>query len=91
MECDEPHLTLNEKMQPIKWTEWPTGALVAVGSLWLGGLGFEPLCRDARRSCKTFITKNMAKSFFIFLKNWKTLKTKFRSFLQNYVKLKKMV
>jgi hypothetical protein len=24
----------NEKMQPIQWTEWPTGALVAAGSLW---------------------------------------------------------
>jgi len=25
---------LNEKMQPIQWTERPTGALVAAGSLW---------------------------------------------------------
>jgi len=33
MDCDEPHLAPNEKMQPIQWTEWPTGALVAVGSL----------------------------------------------------------
>jgi hypothetical protein len=36
MDCDEPHLTLNGKMQPIKWTEQPTGALVVVASLWLG-------------------------------------------------------
>jgi hypothetical protein len=28
MDCDEPHLTLNEKMQPIQWTKRPTGALV---------------------------------------------------------------
>ncbi len=34
MDYDEPHLTLNEKMQPIQWTERPTGALVAAGSLW---------------------------------------------------------
>jgi hypothetical protein len=34
MDCDEPHLMPNEKMQPIQWTEWPTGALVAAGSLW---------------------------------------------------------
>jgi hypothetical protein len=24
----------NEKMQPIYWIEWPTGALVVGGSLW---------------------------------------------------------
>jgi hypothetical protein len=24
-------LRLNEKMQPIPWTEWPTGALVGAG------------------------------------------------------------
>jgi len=34
MDCDEPHLTPNENMQPIQWTERPTGALVAAGSLW---------------------------------------------------------
>ncbi len=34
IDCDEPHLALNEKTQPIQWTEWPTGALVAVNSLW---------------------------------------------------------
>ncbi len=34
MDCDEPHLMLNEKTQPIQCTERPTGALVAVGSLW---------------------------------------------------------
>jgi hypothetical protein len=34
MECDEPHLVPNEKMQPIQWTERPTGALVAAGLLW---------------------------------------------------------
>jgi len=31
---DEPHLAPNEKSQPIQWTEQPTGALVAAGSLW---------------------------------------------------------
>ncbi len=30
---DEPHVAPNEKMQPIQWTERPTGALVAAGSL----------------------------------------------------------
>jgi len=35
IDCDEPHSTLNEKMQPIQWTERPTSALVAVNSLWL--------------------------------------------------------
>jgi len=34
MDCNEPHLALNEKTQPIQWTERPTGALVAAGSLW---------------------------------------------------------
>jgi hypothetical protein len=29
----------NEKMQPIEWIKWPTGALVVVGSLW------PPKCR----------------------------------------------
>jgi len=34
MDCREPHLALNEKMQPVQWTERPTGALVDAGSLW---------------------------------------------------------
>ncbi len=34
MDWDEPHPAPNEKMQPIQWTERPTGALVAAGSLW---------------------------------------------------------
>jgi hypothetical protein len=33
MDYDEPHLTLNEKTQPIQWMERPTGALVVAGSL----------------------------------------------------------
>jgi hypothetical protein len=34
MDCDdELHLAPNEKTQPIQWTERPTGALVAAGSL----------------------------------------------------------
>jgi len=33
MDCDEPHLALNEKTQPIQWTERPIGALVATSSL----------------------------------------------------------
>jgi hypothetical protein len=38
MDCDEPHLMSNEKTQPIQWTEWPTDALVAIGSFWpMGG------------------------------------------------------
>jgi hypothetical protein len=31
--CDEPHLTPNEKTQGIQWTERPTSALVVVNSL----------------------------------------------------------
>jgi hypothetical protein len=31
----------NEKMQPIQWTEQPTGALVATGSLWPKKKAFE--------------------------------------------------
>jgi hypothetical protein len=34
MDCDEPNLALNEETKPIQWTERPTGALVAAGSLW---------------------------------------------------------
>ncbi len=33
-DCDKSHLAPNEKTQPIQWTERPTSALVAVGSLW---------------------------------------------------------
>jgi hypothetical protein len=34
MDCHEPHPAPIEKMQGIQWTERPTGALVAAGSLW---------------------------------------------------------
>jgi hypothetical protein len=34
MDRDKSHLTANEKMQPIQWTEQPTSALVVVGSFW---------------------------------------------------------
>jgi hypothetical protein len=34
IDCDEPHPAANEKTQPIQWIERPTGALVAVNSLW---------------------------------------------------------
>jgi hypothetical protein len=34
IDCDKPHPAPNEKTQPIQWTERPTGALVAVNSLW---------------------------------------------------------
>jgi len=34
MDCDEPHLPLTEKTQPIQWTKQPIGALAAVGTLW---------------------------------------------------------
>jgi hypothetical protein len=36
IDCDEPHPAPNEKTQPIQGTERPTGALVAVNSLWPG-------------------------------------------------------
>jgi hypothetical protein len=34
IDCDEPHPAPNEKTQPIQWTEWSTGALVAGNLLW---------------------------------------------------------
>jgi hypothetical protein len=34
IDCDEPHPAPNEKTQPIRWTERPTGALVGANSLW---------------------------------------------------------
>jgi len=34
LDSDEPHLAPNEKTQPIQWIERPTGALVAICSLW---------------------------------------------------------
>ncbi len=42
MDCHEPHPAPNEKTQPIQWTERPTGALVAVNSLW-------PHCGDKKK------------------------------------------
>jgi len=34
-------LTPNKKTQPIQWTEWPTGALVAEPTNWcIGGCWF---------------------------------------------------
>jgi hypothetical protein len=33
MDYDEPHLTPNEKTQPIHWKERPIIALLAIGSL----------------------------------------------------------
>jgi hypothetical protein len=39
MDCHEPHPAPNEKMQGIQWTERPTGALVAAGSLWPSHVG----------------------------------------------------
>jgi hypothetical protein len=44
MDCDEPHPVPNEKTQPIQWTERPTGALVAAGSLWPSDCNEEPCC-----------------------------------------------
>jgi hypothetical protein len=41
MDCDEPYSTPNEKTQGIQWTEWPTGALVVVGSLWPSSRAFQ--------------------------------------------------
>jgi len=48
IDYDEPHPTPNEKTQPIQWTERPTGALVAVNSLWPPLLGcFDPTPTNA--------------------------------------------
>jgi hypothetical protein len=43
MDCNEPHLALNEKTEPIQWTERPTGALVAAGSHWTQSRSKPPL------------------------------------------------
>jgi hypothetical protein len=32
MNCDEPHLTSNEKTRPIQWIKRPADALVVAGS-----------------------------------------------------------
>jgi hypothetical protein len=48
MDCDEPHVTSNEKMQPMQWIEWPIGALVATGSLWSTNKVIVTECRWAR-------------------------------------------
>jgi hypothetical protein len=37
IDCDQPHLMPNKKTEPIQWTEQPTGAWVATGSLWPSG------------------------------------------------------
>ncbi len=39
IDCDEPHPAPNEKTQPIRWTERPTGAFVGANSLWPTGPG----------------------------------------------------
>ncbi len=44
IDCDEPHPAANEKMQPIQWTERPTGAFVAINSLWPGLRLLQPSC-----------------------------------------------
>jgi hypothetical protein len=50
MDCDEPHLTSNEKMQPIQWTEQPTSAFAAAGSLWPS-----PSRMNGKRSGNSFL------------------------------------
>ncbi len=44
IDCDEPHPAPNEKTQPIRWTERPTGALVGANSLW------PDLCDPSKRT-----------------------------------------
>jgi hypothetical protein len=51
MDCHEPHPAPNEKAQPIQWTERPTGALVAVNSLW-------PKCSSSQQLCNQFAGVN---------------------------------
>jgi hypothetical protein len=50
IDCDEPHPAPNEKAQPIQWTERPTGALVAVNSLW------PIICPLNNQGCCTLLT-----------------------------------
>jgi len=44
IDCDEPQPAPNEKTQPIRWTERPTGALVAVNSLCPTGTQQKTVC-----------------------------------------------
>jgi len=50
IDCDEPHPAPNEKTQPIQWTERPTGALVAVNSLWPQKSYFPWMCNKHGKS-----------------------------------------
>jgi hypothetical protein len=52
IDFDEPHLAPNEKTQPIRWTERPTGALVAVNSLCPSSRAFQRYQeRNKRNHC----------------------------------------
>ncbi len=55
MDFDEPHLTPNEKTQPIQWTEQPTGAKWCIGGRWRKGLTLVPGINIFRRQVQTLI------------------------------------
>jgi hypothetical protein len=62
IDCDEPHPSPNEKTKPIQWTERPTGALVAVNSLW----PFTPHPSTCQRP-RMPLTKQYSRFPFLFL------------------------
>jgi len=67
IDYDEPHLAPNEKTQPIQWTEQPTGALVAVNSLWpLRGCLFQE-CPLSSGVTLDIYSQNPRKKHLIFL------------------------
>jgi hypothetical protein len=50
IDYDEPHLAPNEKTQPIRWIERPTGALVAVNSLCPSSRAFQRYQKRSKRN-----------------------------------------
>ncbi len=58
MDCHEPHPAPNEKTQPIQWTERPTGALVAVNSLWPYTTSVKQTIENYGNLNKFFVKKN---------------------------------
>ncbi len=73
IECDEPHPAPNEKTQPIQWTERPTGALVAVNSLWPVKWGVQRL-RSLINRCYDFDLRrdDLRGPGFLLESNWES-------------------
>jgi len=67
MDWDEPHLTLSQEMQPIEWTERPTGALEAAGSLWRSSCSSAPRQRRSRKKTRFTGRRNCDGNEFLVL------------------------